>query len=239
MQSASRCGKLISRIYSVILQFRSLLYSTEVSMFSISRKELIDALKWCQKRSPLGTLVFAMNGKWGVPNQNEENIVFNFLRYWTMAKGAVMIQGRKRLEEIEIPVPDLEKSKVVSIKTELINLLLSMPERFKKAERFEELASFSRDMKSLFIWNKSMDDVWIGYIITAFDGLEDLESAEREFIGHEDSEVIASMYANCLLKRCNIQKAAEVLEPFRDSTDEDIQKRFDLLRRLQAVKGIS
>ena len=208
-------------------------------MFSISRKEQIEALKWCQKRSPIGTLVFAMNRKWGVPNQNTENIISNFLHYWSAAKGAVIIQGRKRLEELEIPVPDQEKAKVVSIRTELINLLLSMPERFKNAERFEELASFSRDMKSLFVWDKSMDDVWIGYIITAYEGLGDQESAEQEFLGHEDSEVVVSMYANCLLKRCNIKKAAEVLEPFRYSIDEDIQKRFELLQKLQAVKRIT
>ena len=208
----------------------------EVSMFSISRKELNDALKWCQKRSPLGTLVFAMNGKWGVPNQNEENIISSFLRYWKAAKGAIIIKGRKRLEDIVIPAPDLSGFKTALIKTEFINLLLSMPERFKNAERYEELASFSHDMKNLFVWDKSMEDVWNGYFITAFDGQGNEAAAEQAFAGHEDSEVVVSMYANCLLKRCDIRRAAAILEPFRDSTDEDIQKRLELLRKLEDIK---
>lgn len=203
-------------------------------MIQISRKEQLDVLKWCRQHSPIGTLVFSMNGKWSVPNQNNENIIANFLRYWKAAKGAIIIQGKKRFEAISIPVPEPEK--YPSVQVEFINLLLSMPERFKNAERYEDLESFSRDMKSLFLWDKPMEDVWIGYILIALDGQEKLDECNRLFIGHEDSETIVSMYSSCLLKRCDVQKATAILEPFRESTDEDIQKRWDLLRKLQAVK---
>ncbi len=205
-------------------------------MFSISRKDLNAVLKWCQKRSPIGTLVFAMNGKWGVPNQNEENIISNFLRYWNAAKGAIIIQGVKRLESISIPTPEPEK--YPAVQSEFINLVLSMPERFKNAERYEELESFSKDMKNLFVWDPSMEDVWIGYIITAFDGQDKPDDCERVFSGHEDSEVVVSMYANCLLKRCDVTRASEILEPFKDSTDEDIVKRQDFLGKLKAIKRL-
>lgn len=203
-------------------------------MIQISRKEQIAVLKWCKQHSPIGTLVFGMNGKWSVPNQNNENIIANFQRYWNAARGAIIIQGKKRLEAISIPVP--EPGKYPSVQVEFINLLLSMPERFKNAERYEELESFSKDMKSLFLWDKPMEDVWIGYILIALDGQEKTDECNRFFTGHEDSETIVSMYAACLLKRCNVQKAAAILEPFRESTDEDIQKRLNLLQKLQAVK---
>lgn len=206
-------------------------------MIQISRKEQLAVLKWCRQHSPIGTLVFSMNGKWSVPNQNNENIIANFLRYWKTAKGAIIIQGKKRLEAILIPVPDPEK--YPSVQAEFINLLLSMPERFKNTECYEELESFSRDMKSLFMWDKPMEDVWVGYILTALDGQEKTDACNRLFIGHEDSETIVSMYSSCLLKRCDVQKATTILEPFRESTDEDIQKRFELLRKLQSIKSYS
>ena len=206
-------------------------------MICISRKEQLAVLKWCRQYSPIGTLVFSMNGKWSIPNQNDENIIANFLRYWKSAKGAIIIQGKKRLEAISIPIPDPEK--YPSVQVEFINLLLSMPERFKNAERYEDLESFSWDMKSLFLWDKPMEDVWIGYILTALDGQELLDECDRLFTGHEDSEITVAMYASCLLKRCNIKKASVILEPFRESQDEDILKRFDLLKKLQSVKTIT
>ena len=198
-------------------------------MIAMTRKEQSAALKWCRKSSPIGTLVFSMNGIWGVPHENTENVISHFLKYWKAAKGAVIIQGRKRLEEIAVPVPP-------QFLTEFINLLMSMGERFRSAERYEEMEAFARDMSGLFVWEDRMEDIWTGYVISALDGQEKTEERDRCFEGHEGSEHVAAVYADCLLKRCDTEHAAKVLEPFEESDNPELKKQIDLLRKLQAVQ---
>ena len=203
-------------------------------MISMSRKEQSAAVKWCQRRSPIGYLVYSMNGKWGVPHENDENVITQFLKCWKAAKGAVIIQGRKRLEEISVSVPTPQKEALIL--TEFINLLMSMEERFRKTERWAEMEAFCRDMTALFVWDDRMRDMWIGGVITALDGQDRLEERDLFFAGHEDSAQVASAYADCLLKRLETEKAAKVLKPFEDSSEGEIRKRIDLLRKLQTVQ---
>ena len=203
-------------------------------MISMSRKEQTAALKWCQHRSPIGYLVFYMNGKWGTAHDNDHNIIINFLSCWKSAKGALLIQGRKPLENISISVPSPQQEYLV--RREFITLLMSMAPRLVRSEYFEELDAFSRDMRDLFVWDKHMEDTWTGYGIVAADGMGRYDERDRRFEGHEESEEAASMYAGCLLQECDVEKAEAVLSPFADSEDPEIVRQIELLRRLQAVK---
>ena len=51
-------------------------------MIVASRKDLNEAIKWSKKNSPVAFFVLSMNGKWGVPEENPENIVSAFKRLW-------------------------------------------------------------------------------------------------------------------------------------------------------------
>ena len=45
------------------------------------------------------------------------------------------------------------------------------------------------------------------------------------------------MYAQALLDRVDLDRAEEVLGPYRGSLDKDVQARIQLLDRLKAVKS--
>ena len=51
-------------------------------MIVAARKDLNEALKWSKKNSPIAYFVLPINGKWGVPNENPENIVAAFKKLW-------------------------------------------------------------------------------------------------------------------------------------------------------------
>ena len=189
-------------------------------MIKMSRKEQMAAIKWCSHSSPLAYLVFSLNGKWGTDHDNDENIIFNFLKLWKSAKGAIIIQGIKRLEDISVPVH-----------ADLITLLMTMPARLERAKRFMEMKDFCRDMSNLFIWTPQMQDTWKGYIITALDGMEEYDECDRFFKSCTSSEELASMYAGCLIKRLEIDKAGEVLAPYQGSTNPDVEKQISILTK--------
>ena len=52
-----------------------------------------------------------------------------------------------------------------------------------------------------------------------------------------ESEKIAALYSLSLLQRCDTDRAAKVLEPYRNSEDETVRQRISLLDRLRAVRG--
>ena len=45
------------------------------------------------------------------------------------------------------------------------------------------------------------------------------------------------MYAQALLDRADLNRVEEVLGPYRESLDKDVQARIQLLDRLKAVKS--
>ena len=204
-------------------------------MIPMSRKDQMNAVKWCQNRSPLSLLVISMNGKWGTARDNDENIVSNFLKYWKSARGAVLIQGRKRLEDLSIFVPPPLKESVV--RGELIALLMTMPARFERVGRYAEMESFCRDMNALFLWDRKMEATWQGFVIAALDGSEQFEACDALYESCAPSEELASMYAERLIKRLDTDRAAEVLAPYRDSDNPDIVKQFSVLERVQAARN--
>ena len=204
-------------------------------MIPMSRKDQLNAVKWSQKRSPLACLVFNMNGKWGTARDNDENVVSNFLKYWKPAKGAAILQGRKRLEDLSVFVPPPLRESVV--RTELITLLMTMPARFERAGRYAEMESFCRDMSTLFLWDAKMDATWQGYRIAALDGEEKYEECDRLYQSCAPSEELASMYAERLIRRLDTERAKEVLEPYRDSGNPDIEKQFSMLEKIRAARS--
>ena len=204
-------------------------------MIILSRKEQIAAIKWSSHRSPIAFLVFSMNGKWGTGHDNDENIISNFLKHWKQTKGAIVIQGRKRLEDLSVFVPSTLKES--SVKNELTTLLMTMPSRLKRAKRYEELKDFCRDMSNLFIWDQKMQDTWQGYILTALDGQGKYEECDQLYEKASRSEELASMYAECLLKRLAVDRASEVLEPYIASENPDIIKQRTILSRVRTARN--
>lgn len=203
-------------------------------MIKMSRKEQMAAIKWSSHSSPLAYLVFSLNGKWGTDHDNDENIIFNFLKLWKSAKGAIIIQGIKRFEDISVPVPASQKESLVH--ADLITLLMTMPARLERTKRFMEMKDFCWDMSNLFSWTSQMQDTWKGYIITALDGMEEYDECDRLFKSCTSSEELASMYAGCLIKRLEIDKAWEVLAPFQDSTNPDVEKQISILTKIRAAR---
>ena len=203
-------------------------------MIKMSRKELMAAIMWNSHSSPLAYLVFSLNGKWGTDHDNDENIIFNFLKLWKSAKGAIIIQGIRRLEDLSVFVPESQKESVVH--ADLITLLMTMPARLERSKRFMEMKDFCRDMSNLFIWTPQMQDTWKGYIISALYGMEEYDECDRFFKSCTSSEELASMYAECLIKRLEIDKAGEVLAPYQGSTNPDVVKQISILTKIRAAR---
>ena len=55
-------------------------------MISAARKDMLEALKWSKKNSPVAYLVLSMNGKQGTPQDHALNIVAAFNRLWLETK---------------------------------------------------------------------------------------------------------------------------------------------------------
>ena len=204
-------------------------------MIIISRKEQMAVIKWSTHRSPLACLVYSMNGRWGTSHDNDENITSNFLKLWKPAKGAIVIQGKKRLEDLSIFVPPTQKETIA--RTELIALLMTIPARLQRSERYEEMQSFCWDVSNLFIWDQKMQDTWQGYILTALDGQGKYEECDQLYEKASRSEELASMYAECLLKRLAVDRASEVLEPYNASENPDIIKQRTILSRVRTARN--
>lgn len=210
-------------------------HSRGSSMIRMSRKEQTEAIKWSSRRSPLACLVYSMNGKWGTGHDNDENVISNFIKLWKTAKGAVVIQGKKRLEDLSIFVPPSQREALV--REELTALLTTMPSRMRRAERYEEMQLFCRDMSLLFIWDRKMLDFWQGCILAALDGQGKYEERDLLYDSSDRSEELASIYAECLIGQLDTERAAEVLSPFRDSQNPDIIKQFTVLEKLRAARN--
>jgi len=213
-------------------------------MISASRKDMLEALKWSKKYSPVAYLVLSMNGKWGASKDNALNIVTAFKRLWpetraylkTVATMSYKGGGRIIAADLEINYPQNR------IKNEIHNdfflLLKEMSRYMDEAEDYESMIPYCRDMLSLFVWSSDNRDIWNGSIAYALDKMERYEEAHQFYTALKDKgELAASMYALSLLGRCDVDRAAEILEPYRGSEEKAVTDRIRLLDRLRVVKG--
>ena len=82
-------------------------------MIALARKDLVEALKWSRRYSPVAYLVLSMNGKWGTRKDNALNIVESFKRLWpetraylkTLATISYKGGGRILASDLEINYP--------------------------------------------------------------------------------------------------------------------------------------
>lgn len=213
-------------------------------MIVASRKDLNEAIKWSKKNSPVAYLVLSMNGKWGVPGENPENIVSSFKRLWPdtrafLKRVAVMNfkdGGRIRPTELDIAYPQ-PKIKT-QIHLDFFTLLDEMPQYMNRVEDYESLENLCREMLQLIVWKKVNQDVLEGTICYALDKQERYEEAYQFYSDLPNkSEATASVYSLSLLDRIDIDRAEKVLGPYRVSLDKDVQARIQLLDRLKAVKS--
>ena len=229
--------------YDKLLLFIFAAFQSGGIMISAARKDMLEALKWSKKNSPVAYLVLSMNGKWGTPKDNALNIVAAFNRLWpetkaylkTVATMSYKGGGKIISSEFEINYPQNR------IKDEIHNdfflLIKEMSKYMDEAEDYEAMAAYCRDMLDLFVWNSSNRDIWNGSIAYALDKLERFDEACQFYNGLiEKGELVASMYALSVLERCDVNKASEILEPYRGSDDKVITDRIMLLDQLKAVK---
>jgi len=213
-------------------------------MIALARKDLLEALEWSRKYSPVAYLVLSMNGKWGTRKDNVLNIVEAFKRLWpetraylkTVATMSYKGGGRIITADLDINYPQNR------IKNEIHNdfflLLKEMSRYMDEAEDYEAMVPYCQDMLSLFAWSSDNRDIWNGYIAYALDKMERYEEAYQFYASLKDKgELAASMYALSLLERCEVNAAAGILEPYRRSKNEAVMDRLRLLDRLKTIKG--
>lgn len=213
-------------------------------MINASRKDLTEAVKWSRKNSPVAYFVLSMNGKWGTPSDNALNIVAALARLWpgtraSLSTAAAMNYpdgGRLRPETMTINYPS-ERIRE-RIRSDFFELLFKAAKYMDEAEDYAFMESFARDMLALFVWDDNARGIWTGTLLYALDKEGRYDEAYGAYRALDNpGEQTAALYALSVLERCDTERAAAVLEPFRDSADETIRERIRLLDRLKAVKG--
>ena len=212
-------------------------------MISASRKDMLEALKWAKKFSPVAYLVLSMNGKWGTPKDNAMNIVAAFKRLWpeTMAYlktlATMSYKGGGRIIPADLDINYPQKRIKNEIHNDFFLLLKEMTRYMDEAEDYEAMGPYCQDMLSLFVWSPSNCDIWNGSIAYALDKMERYEEAYQFYTALKDKgELAASMYSLALLERCDVDRAEEILEPYRGSIEKEVADRLRLLERLRAIK---
>ena len=213
-------------------------------IFNVSRKDLNEALKWSKKNSPIAYFVLSMNGKWGVPGENPENIVAAFKRLWPETRAylktvSIMnFQSGGKIDAAKLDINYPQNRVKPQIRNDFLLLLKNMSKYMDEAEDYEAMESYCRDMLDLFVWSEENRNIWNGSVAYAIDKQERYEEAYRFYTSiSEKGPLTASMYALSLLERVDLNKAVEVLEPYRGSTDKAISDRIMLLDKLKKVKG--
>ena len=213
-------------------------------MIVASRKELNEAIKWSKKNSPEAYLVLSMNGKWGVPGENPENIVSSFKKLWPDLRSFLSTQaimnyadgGRIRPSELDFNYP--QQHIKAQIQRDFFDLITLITEHLDAVEDYSFMESYCREMDRLFIWDGGSSQIWKGTEIYAIDKQGRYEDAYKTYKRTAGpSEKTATMYAQALLDRVDLDRAEEVLGPYRGSLDKDVQARIQLLDRLKAVKS--
>ena len=127
-------------------------------LFNISRKDLNEAIKWSKKNSPVAYFVLSMNGKWGVPGENPDNIVSAFKRLWpdtcSYLKTASIMNykdgGKIRFTEFDFNYPQPRIK--LQIHNDFLLLIKNLPKYMEDAEEYGVLESFAREMLAIFHW---------------------------------------------------------------------------------------
>ena len=212
-------------------------------MISVSRKDMLEALKWANKFSPVVYLVLSMNGKWGTPKDNAMNIVAAFKRLWPETRAylktvaTMSYKGGGRIIPADLDINYPQKRIKNEIHNDFFLLLKEMTRYMDEAEDYEAMVPYCRDMLSLFVWSPSNCDIWNGSIAYALDKMERYEEAYQFYTSLKDKgELAASMYSLALLERCDVDRAEEILEPYRGSKEKEVADRLRLLERLKIIK---
>lgn len=195
-----------------------------------------------KRENPIAYFVNRMRIVWEVPDEDEELVARTFLRLWPSVKTAIREQYnkegilKKSLDDFSVPAA--ENMDQDELDMDFFNMMVSMDCYLHNTGRHQETISYIQDLLVLFDWS---DDDMTGdslrsSIGEAYDAMGLYDERDRYFdslLADEKNEVIASNYALCLLMHKEIKKAEQVLEPYKDSDDELIQDRFEMLRSLK------
>ena len=124
-------------------------------MIAVARKDLLEALKWSRRYSPVAYLVLSMNGKWGTRKDNALNIVESFKRLWpetraylkTVATMSYKGGGRILASDLEINYP--QKRFKNEIHNDFFLLLKEMSRYMDEAEDYEAMVHTARHRPNL------------------------------------------------------------------------------------------
>ena len=212
-------------------------------MIVASRKDINEAIKWSKKNSPIAYFVLSMNGKWGGKDENPENIVTAFKRLWPDARAylhtmaQMNFKGNGQLIPVEFDIAYPQPKIKAQIKSDFFDLITLITGYLDTVEDYGFLEKYCQDMDALFIWGSNSSDIWKGTALYAIDKQGRHDEAFERFKGYTaPGEKLSTMYAQALIDRADVARAEEVLGPYRDSADEDVQQRIVLLDRLKAVK---
>lgn len=212
-------------------------------MIFASRKDMLEALKWAKKFSPAAYFVLSMNGKWGTPKDNAMNIVAAFKRLWPETRAylktvaTMSYKGGGRIIPVDLDINYPQKRIKNEIHNDFFLLLKEMTRYMDEAEDYEAMVPYCQDMLSLFVWSPSNCDIWNGSIAYALDKMERYEEAYQFYTALKDKgELAASMYSLALLERCDVDRAEEILEPYRGSKEKEVTDRLRLLEQLKDIK---
>ena len=213
-------------------------------MIVASRKDLNEAIKWSKKNSPIAYFVLSMNGKWGVPNENPENIVAAFKRLWPETRAFLRTQahmnfkGNGKITPSELEINYSQNKIKEQIKKDFYEFIFKACQYLNGVEEYIHLESFCVDLLALFNWDEVSSDIWNGTMLYAIDKQDRHGEAFQKYSALPGkSEKVVAIYSLAVLDRCDTRHAAHILDPFRDSEDEAVQGRITLLDRLKAVKG--
>ena len=121
-------------------------------MISVSRKDMLEALKWAKKFSPVAYLVLSMNGKWGTPKDNAMNIVAAFKRLWPETRAylktvaTMSYKGGGRIIPADLDINYPQKRIKNEIHNDFFLLLKEMTRYMDEAEDYEAMVPYCRDM---------------------------------------------------------------------------------------------
>ncbi|MBQ3707700.1 MAG: hypothetical protein II889_07295 [Clostridia bacterium] len=211
-------------------------------MIIASHKEIIEAIKWSKKNSPVAHLVLSMNGKWGTEKDNPMNVVAAFARLWPETRSflqtAAMMNykdgGLLRPSEFDINYPQ-QKVKI-QILRDFFDLLMVIAKYMDEVEDFSFMESFCRDMLKLFVWNTSTRDIFRGTILYSLDKQGKEEEAWSLFAEWKN-EKTASFYSLAVLDRIDTVRAAAILDPYRSSENDTLKGYIKMLDRLRVARG--
>ncbi len=195
-----------------------------------------------KRDNPIAYFVDRMRIVWEVPDEDEDLIARTFLRLWPATKLAIRSQFnkegvlKKSLDDFYVPAA--ENMDQAELDMDFYNLLVGMDLYLYNTGRYQEEISYVQDLLVLFDWPDSdpaVDSLRVS-IGDAYEAMGLFDERDRYFaalLSSGQNEYIAGSYALCHLNHMDLEKAEEILQPYKNSEDELIKSCFEMLEQFK------